>query len=220
VTQAFNTTTSMGLTLNILLSFAQFEREVIGERIRVMFAASRKRGLWMGGFVPLGSDAGDRKLVISEEEAETVRHIFQRFVELGSATLMTRELVTQGVVNTRAKLVDKDFLYKLFRNRVYLGEAVHKRDSYPGEHQAVVARELWDQVHALCRRALAAGRRGHAVKRLLCEGADAHRRWGSHDAECYEEGHPSVSLLHLNGRGPEPWRGREKPLCPPQRWNA
>jgi DNA invertase Pin-like site-specific DNA recombinase len=97
VTQAFNTTTSMGrLTLNILLSFAQFEREVIGERIRDKFAASRKRGMWMGGFVPLGYDAIDRKLVVNEAEAATVRHIFQRFVELGSATLLTRELVAQG----------------------------------------------------------------------------------------------------------------------------
>jgi DNA invertase Pin-like site-specific DNA recombinase len=87
VTQAFNTTTSLGrLTLNILLSFAQFEREVIGERIRDKFAASRKRGMWMGGFVPMGYDVVDPKLVINELEAAAVRHMFQRFVELGSAT--------------------------------------------------------------------------------------------------------------------------------------
>jgi hypothetical protein len=150
VTQAFNTTTSMGrLTLNILLSFAQFEREVIGERIRDKFAASRKRGMWMGGFVPLGYDVVDRKLVINEVEAATVRHIFQRFMELGSATLLTRELVAQGVVSKRGRLIDKGFLYKLLRNRVYVGEAVHKGTSYPGEHEAIIARELWDKVHAI-----------------------------------------------------------------------
>ncbi len=150
VTQAFNTTTSMGrLTLNILLSFAQFEREVIGERIRDKFAASRKRGMWMGGFVPMGYDVMERKLVINEAEAATVQHMFQRFVELGSATLLTRELVAQGVANKRGKPIDKGFLYKLLRNRVYIGEAVHKGTSYPGEHEAIISRELWDQVHAI-----------------------------------------------------------------------
>lgn len=150
VTQAFNTTTSMGrLTLNILLSFAQFEREVTGERIRDKFAASRAKGMWMGGFVPMGYDVLDRKLIINEAEAATVRHMFQRFVELGSATLLIRELVTQGVVNKRGRLIDKGFLYKLFRNRVYVGEAVHKGTSYPGEHDAIVSRELWDKVHSI-----------------------------------------------------------------------
>ncbi|MGE4303679.1 MAG: recombinase family protein [Novosphingobium sp.] len=150
VTQAFNTTTSMGrLTLNILLSFAQFEREVTGERIRDKFAASRAKGMWMGGFVPMGYDVVDRKLVINEAEAATIRHMFQRFVELGSATLLTRELVAGGTLNKRGKLIDKGFLYKLFRNRLYLGEAVHKGTSYPGEHQAIITPELWDQVHAI-----------------------------------------------------------------------
>jgi len=150
VTQALNTTTSMGrLTLNILLSFAQFEREVTGERIRDKFAASRAKGMWMGGFVPMGYDVVDRKLVINEAEAATVRHMFQRFVELGSATLLTRELVAGGTLNKRGKLIDKGFLYKLLRNRLYLGEAVHKGTSYPGEHQAIITPELWDQVHAI-----------------------------------------------------------------------
>lgn len=150
VTQAFNTTTSMGrLTLNILLSFAQFEREVTGERIRDKFAASRKKGMWMGGFVPMGYDAIDRKLVINEAEAATVRHMFQRFVELGSATILTRELVANGTLNKRGRLIDKGFLYKLFRNRVYIGEAVHKGTSYPGEHEAIIGQALWDQVHTI-----------------------------------------------------------------------
>jgi len=150
ITQSFNTTTSMGrLTLNILLSFAQFEREVTGERIRDKFAASRAKGMWMGGFVPMGYDVFDRKLVINEAEAATVRHMFQRFVELGSATTLTRELVANGTLNKRGKPIDKGFLYKLFRNRLYLGEAVHKGTSYPGEHQAIIIPELWDQVHAI-----------------------------------------------------------------------
>lgn len=150
VTQSFNTTSSMGrLTLNILLSFAQFEREVIGERIRDKVAASRKRGMWMGGFVPLGYEVKDRKLVINDAEAATVRMIFERFVALGSASALARALQTEGVTNKRGKRIDKGFVYKLINNRVYLGEAVHKGTAYPGEHAAIIARELWDHVHGI-----------------------------------------------------------------------
>lgn len=150
VTQSFNTTTSMGrLTLNILLSFAQFEREVIGERIRDKFAASRKRGMWMGGFVPMGYDVKDRKLVVNEGEAATVRMIFERFVALGSASTLARTLQAERVLNKRGKRIDKGFLYKLLRNRVYLGEAVHKGNSYPGEHEAIITHDLWDGVQAI-----------------------------------------------------------------------
>ena len=150
VTQSFNTTTSMGrLTLNILLSFAQFEREVIGERIRDKFAASRKRGMWMGGFVPMGYDVKDRKLVVNEGEAATVRMIFERFVALGSASTLARALQTERALNKRGKRIDKGFLYKLLRNRVYLGEAVHKGNSYPGEHEAIITHDLWDGVQAI-----------------------------------------------------------------------
>ena len=150
VTQSFNTTTSMGrLTLNILLSFAQFEREVIGERIRDKFAASRKRGMWMGGFVPMGYDVKDRKLVINGTEAKMVCMIFERFVALGSASTLARALQSERVLNKRGKRIDKGFIYKLINNRVYLGEAVHKGTSYPGEHDAIVTRELWDAVHAI-----------------------------------------------------------------------
>jgi hypothetical protein len=150
VTQSFNTTTSMGrLTLNILLSFAQFEREVIGERIRDKFAASRKRGMWMGGFVPLGYDVRDRKLVVNEAEAQTVRMIFERFVALGSASTLARALQAERVLNKRGKQIDKGFIYKLINNRVYLGEAVHKGTSYPGEHEAIISQDLWDSVHAI-----------------------------------------------------------------------
>ena len=97
VTQSFNTTTSMGrLTLNILLSFAQFEREVIGERIRDKFAASRKRGMWMGGWAPLGYEVKDRKLLVNEVDAKLVRSIFQRFLKIGSATTLARQLVAEN----------------------------------------------------------------------------------------------------------------------------
>src|SRR6266478_795959 len=106
VTQAFNTTTSMGrLTLNILLSFAQFEREVIGERIRDKFAASRKKGMWMGGHPPFGYDVRDRKLIVNEAEAATVRMIFERYLRVGSATTLARTLAAEGVAGKRGKLV-------------------------------------------------------------------------------------------------------------------
>lgn len=150
VTQSFNTTTSMGrLTLNILLSFAQFEREVIGERIRDKIAASRKRGMWMGGFVPLGYRVESRKLLIETTEAATVRMIFERFITIGSATVLARTLAAEGVRTRRGKPIDKGFLYKLLNNRVYIGEAVHKGTSYPGEHEPIVERALWDKVHAI-----------------------------------------------------------------------
>jgi len=150
VTQSFNTTTSMGrLTLNILLSFAQFEREVIGERIRDKVAASRKRGIWMGGYVPLGYDVQDRKLMVNDAEAASVRGIFERFTELGSATVLARELRCDGFRNKQGTLIDKGYLYRLLNNRVYRGEAVHKGTAYPGEHDAIIDQDLWDRVHAI-----------------------------------------------------------------------
>jgi site-specific DNA recombinase len=150
VTQSFNTTTSMGrLTLNILLSFAQFEREVIGERIRDKVAASRKRGMWMGGYVPMGYDVRDRKLMINEAEAATVKMIFERFVAIGSATTLAKALAAEGVRNKRGKPIDKGFVYKLINSRVYIGEAVHKGTAYPGEHQAIIDQSLWDKVHGI-----------------------------------------------------------------------
>lgn len=150
VTQSFNTTTSMGrLTLNILLSFAQFEREVIGERIRDKFAASRKKGMWMGGFVPLGYDVKDRKLLVNEAEAKKVRMIFERFIKIGSATTLVRSLRSEGVTGKQGKLVDKGYVYKLLNNRVYIGQTVHKGTAYPGEHEAIISQSLWDKVHSI-----------------------------------------------------------------------
>jgi len=150
VTQSFNTTTSMGrLTLNILLSFAQFEREVIGERIREKVAASRARGIWMGGFVPLGYDAKDRKLLVNDAEAALVRRIFEGFVETESGTKLVQALRAEGATTKRGRAFTKSDVYRVLSNRTYLGEAMDKEKSYPGEHIAIIPQALWDQVHAL-----------------------------------------------------------------------
>lgn len=150
VTQSFNTTTSMGrLTLNILLSFAQFEREVTGERIRDKIAASRRKGMWMGGCPPLGYKVKDRKLVESPGDAAHVRWVFARFIEIGSGTELARELAALGVTTARGHQIDKKFIYRMLNNRIYIGEAVHKGTSYPGEHKAIIDRELWDKVHTI-----------------------------------------------------------------------
>jgi DNA invertase Pin-like site-specific DNA recombinase len=150
VTQSFNTTTSMGrLTLNILLSFAQFEREVTAERIRDKFAASRRKGIWMGGNPPFGYRVADRKLVVVPEHAALVRQIFARFIETGSGTIIAQEMTALGPLTPKGNRIDKKFLYRILNNRAYLGEAVHKGDSYPGEHAAIIDRETWDKVHAI-----------------------------------------------------------------------
>ncbi len=159
VTQSFNTTTSMGrLTLNVLLSFAQFEREVTGERIRDKFAASKKKGIWMGGNPPLGYDVADRKLVVNPPEAETVRLIFQRYVDLGCVRLLCADLKERGIVSKRrtfqtgkvrgGKSIERSALYLILNNRTYLGETAHKGASYPGEHDAIVPRTLFEAVQA------------------------------------------------------------------------
>jgi site-specific DNA recombinase len=150
VTQSFSTTTSMGrLTLNILLSFAQFEREVTAERIRDKFRASRMKGIWMGGNPPYGYRVEDRKLIIHEEGAHRVRWIFNRFIEVGSATILAREVAKQRFRTPRGNPITKNFLYRMLNNRAYLGEAVHKDTSYPGEHKALIDRGIWDKVHAI-----------------------------------------------------------------------
>ena len=159
VTQQFNTTTSMGrLTLNVLLSFAQFEREVIGERIRDKIAASKRKGMWMGGAPPLGYRVEDRKLLVIDSEAEIVRSIFRRYAELGSVRLLKQELDARGIkskswTSTSGRLIGgKSFsrgaLYLMLQNRTYRGEIVHKGQSYPGEHAPIVDQPLWDAVHS------------------------------------------------------------------------
>jgi len=150
VTQSFNTTTSMGrLTLNILLSFAQFEREVTAERIRDKVRASRMKGMWMGGCPPLGYEVKNRKLAENLADATHVRWVFARFIEIGSGTLLARELAERGVTTSRGHRIDKKFIYRMLNNRVYIGEAVHKGTSYPGEHAAIIEIETWDKVHAI-----------------------------------------------------------------------
>ena len=160
VTQQFNTTTSMGrLMLNVLLSFAQFEREVTGERIRDKITASKKKGLWMGGIPPLGYDVRERRLVPNPREAKLIRHIFQRFVEIGSSTLLVKELRLDGVTSKawvtqdgkvrEGKPIDKSLIYKLLHNRTYLGELRHREQWYPAEHPAIIDQELWDSVHGI-----------------------------------------------------------------------
>jgi DNA invertase Pin-like site-specific DNA recombinase len=150
VTQSFNTTTSMGrLTLNVLLSFAQFEREVIGERIRDKFAASRRKGMWMGGWTPLGYEVKDRKLIVNEAEATIVQSIFARFARGIQPQVLVEQLAKEGALNKNGKPIDKGYLYRVLHNRVYLGEAVHKGTTYPGEHDPIIEHSVWDQVHQL-----------------------------------------------------------------------
>ncbi len=164
VTQAFNTTTSMGrLTLNVLLSFAQFEREVTGERIRDKITASKKKGMWMAGTVPFGYDAPTdlqtRALVVNEVEADQVRHMFSRYLEIGSVHQLVLELrqagaLTKLTVSKKGKsrggvLFSRGPVYHLLRNRVYVGDIVHKDEVYPGNHPSIVDRSAFDAVQSL-----------------------------------------------------------------------
>ena len=159
ITQSFNTTTSMGrLTLNMLLSFAQFEREVTGERIRDKIYASKRKGIWMGGPVPLGYDVVDRKLVVNEPEAEQVRNIMQMYLTAKSVPELVGTLARNGSFTKVQKCKDggtrggvhfkRGNLYHLLSNRIYRGMTVHKGEAFEGEHEAVVPEEFWNQVQA------------------------------------------------------------------------
>ena len=156
VTQQFNTTSSMGrLTLNVLLSFAQFEREVTGERIRDKIAASKRRGMWMGGTVALGYDVSDHRLVINPAEAETVKGIFQRYLELRSVRLLKDDLDRRGIISkirlsrngnrSGGKAFSRGALYELLSNPVYIGEIRHRKERHPGQHEPIMERELWER---------------------------------------------------------------------------
>jgi len=231
VTQQFNTTTSMGrLTLNILLSFAQFEREVTGERIRDKIAASKKKGMWMGGLPSLGYDIQDRKLVINEAEAKTVQYIFRRYTELKSVRLLKADLDAQGIVSKSRKASDgtrygekpiaRGALYLMLQNRIYRGEIVHKDKNYPGEHEAIIDEALWSEVQAILagnradrilgtKRSGVTGRSHSGDERKAGQPADWYavrcaRRTDDPDA-CDEKRH-SLPLLHLAGAA---CRGRE-----------
>lgn len=165
------------LTLNVLLSFAQFEREVIGERVRDKIAASKKKGMWMGGAPPLGYDIEARKLLINSAEAETVRLIFQRYLDLGCVRALRDDLKAKGIVSKRwvsskgtsrgGVPLDRGALYCLLKSRLYLGETMHKGVSYPGEHEAIVPRALFDTVQEQ----LATGRRRQLGKRSATQDA-------------------------------------------------
>lgn len=172
VTQQFNTTTSMGrLTLNVLLSFAQFERELSSERVRDKVAASRRKGKWTGGTVPLGYEARDKKLVINPTEAETVRTIFRRYIELQSFGRLVADLDKRGIVTKRRDTKVKKFnggipftygpLAHFLKNRIYIGETGHGGKWYPGEHKAIINRKTFNKVQEL----LAAGSNKRKVKR-------------------------------------------------------
>ena len=167
VTQQFNTTSSMGrLTLNVLLSFAQFEREVTGERIRDKIAASKQKGMWMGGNVPFGYDARERTLVINSAEAETVRRIFTLYRELGCVRrlkeaadqlgLKTKRSTTANGGERGGKLLSRGHIYRLLSNPIYTGQISHKGRLYPGQHPALIDAETWsamqDQLAAKARR--------------------------------------------------------------------
>jgi site-specific DNA recombinase len=176
VTQQFNTTTSMGrLTLNVLLSFAQFEREVTGERIRDKIGASKRRGIWVGGMVPLGYVSRNRKLFIEEEEAERVSTIFGRYLELGSIGLLLSDLRERGIVTKVRPLSDgrivggipftRGPLAYLLRNRFYIGEVVFKSEICPGEHPPILDRDLFEAVQ----RKLAEQRNGYRAARASPE---------------------------------------------------
>jgi site-specific DNA recombinase len=159
VTQQFNTTSSMGrLTLNVLLSFAQFEREVTGERIRDKIAASKRKGMWMGGRVPLGYDLKDRKLIVDPAEAKQVEEIFRAYLAVGCVRKLRAHLEQRRVLSkvrigpssqeTGGGSHSRGALYKLLANRIYIGEIFHKGNAYPGEHKAIIDRELWESVRA------------------------------------------------------------------------
>jgi hypothetical protein len=182
------------LTLNILLSFAQFEREVIGERVRDKIAASKKKGMWMGGVTPLGYVVKDRKLVIVPEEAETVRLIFRRYRELGSVRLLKQDLDKQGIRSKQrtygngsragGQPFSRGALYALLSNPVYIGEIAHKGARYPGQHEAILDRQTWDSVQDQLRdgapeqRARATGPRSPLIGKVFDEAG--HRLTPSH----------------------------------------
>ncbi|HEX4022168.1 MAG TPA: recombinase family protein [Acidobacteriaceae bacterium] len=182
VTQQFNTTTSMGrLTLNVLLSFAQFEREVTGERIRDKIAASKRKGMWMGGVVPLGYDLADRHLVLNPAEADQVQEIYRTYLKLGCVTKLQAYLEQAGVRSKKrmsrtgrasgGASYSRGALYLILHNRIYLGDITHKGTSYPGQHPAIIEQRLWEQVQLKFQSNLQAARkRPRATEQSLLMG--------------------------------------------------
>ena len=196
VTQQFNTTSSMGrLTLNVLLSFAQFEREVTGERIRDKIAASKRKGMWMGGCIPLGYDVKDRRLIVNRKEAEQVRQIFQLYLEFGCVKKLKAHLDAHNVKSkvrvsksgnkSGGTAYSRGALYNILRNRTYLGEVPHSDKSYLGEHEAIVDRELWEKVQSRLKESIRGQRHGRnaaapSLLRGLVYDANGNRFTPSH----------------------------------------
>ncbi len=159
VTQQFNTSSSMGrLTLNVLLSFAQFEREVTSERIRDKIAASKQKGMWMGGVVPLGYDVIDKKLIVNNTEARTVQHIYKRYLDLGTVRKLKEELDAEGYISKRrdknqcrggGKPFGRGTLYALLKNPLYIGQVAHQGKHYEGQHAAILEKSLWETAQDL-----------------------------------------------------------------------
>ena len=157
VTQSFNTTTSMGrLTLNVLLSFAQFEREVSAERIRDKITASKQKGMWMGGNPPVGYEIKDRKLIVNENEAKTALHLFERYKEIGCVSGLKKELDGNHILSRRRRTAkgnsvgggrySRGALYAILQNPIYIGKIRHKEKTYEGQHEAIIPEELWNNV--------------------------------------------------------------------------
>ena len=201
VTQQFNTTTSMGrLTLNMLLSFAQFEREVTGERIRDKIAASKQKGIWMGGVVPLGYDVADRKLIVNAVEADTVRHIFRRYATLKSVNALKDELEAESIISkartnkfgraSGGMAINRGALYRMLQNRIYRGEIAHKGKCHPGLHKVIVDETLWNEVQL----ALA----GNRVERVSRSTAAAPSLLAS---LIYDESGDRMSPTHAHKKG-------------------
>ena len=181
VTQQFNTTTSMGrLTLNILLSFAQFERELASERVRDKIAASRKKGKWTGGTVPLGYDAKDKKLIVNKAEADTVRSIFQRYLELKSFSRLVADLDQRGIVTKRRNTKIAKYqggipftygpLAYFLKNRIYIGEVHHGGKWFKGEHEAILDRQTFERVQNLLKTNRITRRIKHSESGALLQG--------------------------------------------------
>jgi len=188
------------LTLNVLLSFAQFEREVTGERIRDKIAASKRKGMWMGGPLPLGYDVENRRLVVNEREAALVRRIFDDFATLRSATTMVRAYAAEGIRTKTGRAFCKQSLYKVLHNRMYLGEIVHKGKSYPGQHAPIVSQAQWAAAHAVLaesadqRRAeTRGGSRGVALLRGLLYAPSGERMYPTYSRKNGRKYHYYVS---------------------------
>ena len=210
----------------MLLSFAQFEREIAGERIRDKIAASKAKGMWMGGNVPLGYDINERKLIVNAAEAETVRGIFQRYAELASVKLLRAELERLGIVSKRregasgklsgGQAFSRGALYLMLQNRIYRGEIAHQGNVYPGQHVAIVAPELWQIVEKKLAanrqdRSSGAGAEAPSLLAGLIVDAEGHRMTPTHavkTGKCYRY---YVSAPLITGEGAQPGKGRRIP---------